>query len=65
MPLTRTWAKSSHSDPNGGNCIEARQPGTGTVQVRDSKDTSSPSLSFSSDCWQAFTATVRAADPDD
>ena len=48
MPLTRTWAKSSYSDPNGGNCVEARQPGTGTVQVRDSKDTSGPVLSFSS-----------------
>ena len=27
MPLTRIWAKSSYSDPNGGNCVEARQPG--------------------------------------
>jgi hypothetical protein len=60
MPLTHTWAKSSYSDPNGGNCVEARQPGTSTVQVRDSKDPSGPVLSFSSDCWHAFTATVRA-----
>ncbi len=60
MPLTPTWAKSSHSDPNGGNCVEARQPGAGAVQVRVSKDPSGPVLSFSSDCWHAFTATVRA-----
>ena len=60
MPLTPTWAKSSYSDPNGGNCVEARQPGTGTVQVRDSKDTGGPALSFSSDSWQAFTDTVKA-----
>ena len=48
MPLTPTWAKSSYSDPNGGNCVEARQPGASTVQVRDSKDPGGPVLSFSS-----------------
>jgi len=61
MPLSRTWAKSSYSDPNGGDCVEAREPGTGTVQVRDSKDPGGPKLSFSSESWQAFTAAVRAA----
>jgi len=59
MPLTPDWAKSSYSDPNGGNCVEAQQPGTSTVQVRDSKDPAGPVLSFSSDCWHAFTAAVR------
>jgi Domain of unknown function (DUF397) len=61
MTLTPTWAKSSYSDPNGGNCVEARQPGGGTVQVRDSNDTGGPALSFSSDSWQAFADTVKAA----
>jgi hypothetical protein len=60
MPLTPAWAKSSYSDPNGGNCVEARQPGTSTVQVRDSKDPAGPVLSFSGECWHAFTAAVRA-----
>ena len=60
MPLTPDWAKSSYSDPNGGNCVEARQPGTSTVQVRDSKDPGGPVLSFSSDCWHTFTATLQA-----
>ena len=60
MPLTPDWAKSSYSDPNGGNCVEARQPRTSTVQARDSKDPSGPVLSFSSDCWHAFTATLQA-----
>ncbi len=64
MPLTRTWAKSSYSDPNGGNCIEARQPGADTVQVRDSKDPAGPVLSVSSQCWHAFTAAVRASGQD-
>lgn len=61
MPLTRTWAKSSHSDPNGGNCVEARHASTGTVQVRDSQDRSIPALCFSSDCWEAFTAAIKRA----
>lgn len=60
MPLTPTWTKSSHSDPNGGNCVEARQPGTRTVQVRDSKNPAGPVLSFSSNCWLAFTADLKA-----
>ncbi len=60
MPLTSDWAKSSYSDPNGGNCVEARQPGASSVQVRDSKDPGGPVLSFGSDCWHAFTAAVQA-----
>jgi hypothetical protein len=61
MPLTPTWTKSSYSDPNGGNCVEARQPGTGTVQVRDSKNPAGPALSVSSDCWLALAASIKAA----
>jgi Domain of unknown function (DUF397) len=60
MPLTRTWSKSSYSDPNGGNCVEARQFAKGTVQVRDSKDPGGPMLSFTAECWDAFIAGVRA-----
>lgn len=60
MSLSRTWAKSSHSDPNGGDCVEARHASTGAVQVRDSKNPAGPVLSFSSDCWHEFTAAVQA-----
>jgi hypothetical protein len=60
MPLTPTWAKSSYSDPNGGNCVQARQRSTGTVQVRDSKNPSGRVLSVSSNCWLAFTADIKA-----
>jgi hypothetical protein len=63
MPLNPAWTKSSHSDPNGGNCVQARQPGTGTVQVRDSKNPAGPALTFSSDCWLAFTAGLKVAGP--
>jgi Domain of unknown function (DUF397) len=61
MPLTRTWVKSSYSDPNGGDCVEARRLGDDTVQVRDSKDPSGPVLSFTAECWNAFTAAIQSS----
>jgi hypothetical protein len=64
MPLARTWAKSSYSDPNGGNCVEARRLGSGAVQVRDSKNPDGPELSFSDDCWQEFVASAQGGGPD-
>jgi hypothetical protein len=51
MPLTSHWAKSSYSDPNGGDCVEARQPASGVVQVRDSKDPNGPVLTVSGPHW--------------
>ena len=60
MSLSRTWAKSSYSDPNGGDCVEARCPATGAIQVRDSKNPAGPVLSFSSGCWHEFTAVIQA-----
>jgi hypothetical protein len=58
MPLTRDWAKSSYSDPNGGNCVEARQSPTDDVQVRDSKNPDGPVLTVSAESWQEFTSTL-------
>ncbi len=54
MPLSRDWAKSSYSDPNGGDCVEARQPASGIVQVRDSKDPDGPVLTISARRWLSF-----------
>jgi Domain of unknown function (DUF397) len=62
MPLTPDWAKSSYSDPNGGNCVEARQPGASSVQVRDSNDPGGPALSFSASCWREFTAAIQVGE---
>lgn len=61
MPLSRDWVKSSHSEPNGGNCIQARHPSTGQVQVRDSKDPDGPILTFTPDDWTTFTAHIRTS----
>jgi Domain of unknown function (DUF397) len=61
MALTPTWTKSSFSDPNGGNCVEARQPGSGTVQVRDSKNSAGPVLTVTPAAWMSFISGVRNA----
>jgi hypothetical protein len=45
MSPTRTWAKSSHSDSMGGNCVEARLTRTWTK--------SSYSTSNGGDCVEA------------
>lgn len=44
--INATWRKSSHSGPNGGECIElAGLAGVaGAVAVRDSKDPNGPVL---------------------
>ncbi|SNT56544.1 protein of unknown function [Actinomadura meyerae] len=44
MDLTNAkWRKSSHSGPNGGNCVELADA-AGVVAVRDSKDPDGPVL---------------------
>ncbi|MDH6122083.1 DUF397 domain-containing protein [Kitasatospora sp. GAS204B] len=50
-----TWRKSSHSNGDGGECIEVNDATPG--QVRDSKDPEGPFLTFPPASWQAF---VRA-----
>ncbi|MFD3532081.1 DUF397 domain-containing protein [Streptomyces sp. NPDC058664] len=53
------WAKSSYSGDQGGDCVEvAIVSAPDSVHVRDSKDTSLPSLSVSSDAWSAFLSLV-------
>lgn len=52
--LTGEFAKSSYSNPSG-NCIEGRLcTCTGHVEVRDSKDTAIPGLTFSAEAWKSF-----------
>ncbi|MEU2608528.1 DUF397 domain-containing protein [Streptomyces albus] len=48
-----SWRKSSHSGPEGGNCVEvARAPGR--VHVRDSKEQCGPVLSVPPREWAVF-----------
>jgi hypothetical protein len=58
MSLSRDWAKSSYSTPNGGNCVQARDTGR-VVQIRDSKDPDAAVLTFARAQWTAFTTAVK------
>ncbi|MBV7245271.1 DUF397 domain-containing protein [Streptomyces sp. MW-W600-10] len=56
------WFKSSYSD-NGGDCVEVAAnlvASRGIVPVRDSKDISSPVLSFPADAFSTFVVGVQA-----
>lgn len=54
------WRKSTYSDGNGGNCVEAAD-GPGAVLVRDTKNNEvGPVLRFDASAWRAFTAQLRA-----
>ncbi|AWT44790.1 DUF397 domain-containing protein [Streptomyces actuosus] len=54
-----TWIKSSHSDANGGNCLEIAPDSPATVPVRDSKNPDGPVLLFPRPAWSAFLSSLR------
>ncbi|MDH6137424.1 hypothetical protein P3T37_006856 [Kitasatospora sp. MAA4] len=51
------WRKSSHSNGDGGACIEVDDANPG--RVRDSKDPDGPHLHFTPAAWQSFVAAAR------
>ncbi|MFJ4792340.1 MULTISPECIES: DUF397 domain-containing protein [Streptomycetaceae] len=53
MSSELAWFKSSYSSGEGGECVEVAEA-TSAVLVRDSKDKSGPSLTFSPAAWEAF-----------
>ena len=48
------WRKSTHSDANGGNCVEVADTPR-AVLVRDTADRDGATLTFTPDAWAAFT----------
>lgn len=52
------WFKSSHSGPEGGNCVETAGLRY-AVGVRDSKDPDRGHLSMSPAAWFALTESVK------
>lgn len=46
------WRKSTHSDANGGDCIEVAS--TDTIMVRDTVDRSGPILIIPVGAWRYF-----------
>ncbi|NMO35331.1 DUF397 domain-containing protein [Streptomyces sp. GMY01] len=47
------WSKSSYSTGSGGECVEVAA-WQGTTHVRDSKDTTRPSLRLTPQAWAEF-----------
>ncbi|MER5429600.1 DUF397 domain-containing protein [Streptomyces sp. NPDC002588] len=54
-----TWRKSSHSNPDGGNCLEVADHIPTLVPVRDSKDPARGTLLIGAAAWAAFVGAVK------
>jgi hypothetical protein len=52
------WRKSTYSDANGGQCLEATDR-QANVLVRDTTNRSAETLAFSADAWRKFTDTLK------
>jgi Domain of unknown function (DUF397) len=52
------WRKSTYSDANGGDCVEAGS-GDGRVLVRDTTDRAGGTLGFTATAWREFTGTLK------
>ncbi|WP_112466098.1 DUF397 domain-containing protein [Streptomyces triticisoli] len=57
------WRKSSHSNDQGGSCLEILGGHVSGVPVRDSKVPQGPVLVFSSAGWSSFIAAVKEVPP--
>jgi hypothetical protein len=58
-----SWRKSTHSDANGGDCVEvANVPHM--ILVRDTKNRDDGTLRFTAEAWRAFAAELRWASRD-
>ncbi|MFF0449756.1 DUF397 domain-containing protein [Streptomyces sp. NPDC004609] len=51
---TAVWRKSSHSNGEGGDCVEVADGHPGAVPVRDSKNPHGPSLLIGTAAWVTF-----------
>lgn len=52
------WNKSSYSGDGGGNCVEVLNSRE-SVQVRDSKDQTGPSITVSQHAWTSLLHSLR------
>lgn len=53
------WRKSSHSNSDGGQCVEVSDSLSTLVPVRDSKNVHGPVLVFPANGWSAFVSAVK------
>jgi hypothetical protein len=55
---TARWRKSSHSNADGGDCVEVADGIPGLIPVRDSKNPG-PALLPTTAVWQAFVTHIK------
>ncbi|KAB1989127.1 DUF397 domain-containing protein [Streptomyces triticiradicis] len=55
-----SWRRSSHSNQDGGACVEVSDDFAGVVPVRDSKVPHGPVLVFPDAGWTSFVSAVRS-----
>ena len=54
-----TWRKSTHSDGQGGNCVEVAS--AGPVLVRDTADRAGFTLTVPASAWRTFLDGIQAS----
>ncbi|MDT0322005.1 DUF397 domain-containing protein [Streptomyces millisiae] len=54
-----SWRRSSHSNANGGDCVEVADGFPGVVPVRDSKNPGA-ALVVPAGAWAAFVESVKS-----
>ncbi|MEU1530347.1 DUF397 domain-containing protein [Streptomyces fagopyri] len=54
-----TWRKSSHSNSDGGACLEVCDDFAAVVPVRDSKVPHGPVLVFPAGGWASFVSGIK------
>ncbi len=52
------WRKSTHSDSNGGQCLETAGS-DGLILVRDTASRDAGKLAFTATAWQQFTDSLK------
>ncbi|MCH0571410.1 DUF397 domain-containing protein [Streptomyces sp. MUM 136J] len=58
---TIQWRKSSHSNVDGGNCLEVADGFPGAVLVRDSKKNSGAALLVGDKAWFRFIQSLKGS----
>lgn len=51
------WRKSTHSDANGGDCVEVAS--ADIIMIRDTTDRGGAVLGVPAEAWQSFTVVLK------
>jgi hypothetical protein len=54
-----SWRKSSHSNPDGGACVEVSDDHPTLIPVRDSKRPTAAHLAFTTAPWTTFVSMLK------